>query len=79
MFDKIAVVLGAAGGTLADLIETTSCHLRSDDHSDAFLSVRMRRLSQPFPAWTAVEVSGLRRRGALVEVRAVAAVPSQAR
>lgn len=75
VFDKLAAVLGAGGCSLADLVETTSYHVRMEEHFDAFLAVRLRRLRDPYPAWTAVEVAGLRRPGALVEVRAVAALP----
>ncbi|WP_275041520.1 hypothetical protein [Tateyamaria sp. ANG-S1] len=31
-------------------------------------------LRAPYPAWTAVEVAGLRRVGAVVEIRAIAAL-----
>lgn len=72
VFDELAAVLGAGGGSLADLVETTSYHVGIEAHFDAFLALRLRRLSEPFPAWTAVEVAGPRRPGALVELRAVA-------
>lgn len=42
------------------------------DHFDLFDAECTRRLTAPYPAWTAVEVQMLRRVGALVEVRAVA-------
>ena len=31
-------------------------------------------MEDPFPAWTAVEVAGLRREGAIVEIRVIASV-----
>ena len=34
--------------------------------------VRGEFVRDPFPAWTAVEVAGLRREGAVVEIKAVA-------
>lgn len=71
-FDKIAAVLREDGLTLADVVETTTYHVGLRDHFDTFDAVRRRCLRAPYPAWTAVEVAGLRRPGALVEIRAVA-------
>lgn len=74
-FDKIALVLAEAGLGLGDVVEMTSYHVGLRARFDLFDRVRRARLSEPYPAWTAVEVAGLRREGALVEIRAVAALP----
>ena len=74
IFDKLALTLAEADLTLDALIEMTSYHVGLRDHFEAFDAVRLQRLSTPYPAWTAVEVAGLRRDGALIEVRAVAAL-----
>ncbi|WP_179379827.1 RidA family protein [Jannaschia marina] len=71
-FDKIAHVLAAAGLTLGDVVEMTSYHIDMARHFDRFETCVRARLDAPFPAWTAVEVAGLRRPGALVEIRIVA-------
>ncbi|MCK0166854.1 RidA family protein [Jannaschia sp. S6380] len=71
-FDKIAETLGAAGLTLDAVVEMTSYHLDLRTHFDLFEAVCRARFAAPYPAWTAVEVAGLRREGALVEVRAIA-------
>lgn len=42
------------------------------DHLELFDRGRLAHLAEPYPAWTAVEVAGLRRFGALVEVRVIA-------
>ena len=73
-FDKIAAVLAEAGLTCKDIVEMTSYHVGIADHFDLFSAVRAEYVSAPYPAWTAVEVAGLRRAGALVEVKVVAAV-----
>ncbi|MEM8753168.1 MAG: Rid family hydrolase [Pseudomonadota bacterium] len=72
IFDKVAGVLAEAGLPLDALVETTTYHVGLRGHFDLFDAVRRRRLSAPYPAWTAVEVAGLRREGALVEMRGIA-------
>lgn len=71
-FSKIDAVLSEAGAGLASVVEMTSYHVGLHDHFEVFDTVRLDVLTQPYPAWTAVEVSGLRRAGALVEIRAIA-------
>lgn len=73
-FDKIAEVLREAELTLDAIVEMTTYHIGMADHFDVFDNVRLNVLNPPYPAWTAVEVAGLRRTGALVEIRAIAAV-----
>lgn len=73
-FAKIEEVLEAAGLTLADVVEMTSYHVDIRTHFDAFDRVRQALLRPPWPAWTAVGVAELRRPGALVEIRVIAAV-----
>jgi len=41
-------------------------------HFDLFNTIRLEYLKDPYPAWTAVEVAGLRREGAIVEIRVIA-------
>ena len=71
-FDKIAAVLAAVDLDLNAVVEMTSYHIDLQRHFDQFDAGRLNMLSAPYPAWTAVEVAGLRRQGALVEIRAVA-------
>ncbi|WP_146344562.1 RidA family protein [Falsiphaeobacter marinintestinus] len=71
-FAKIGAVLDEAGLDLGAVVEMTSYHVGLHDHFDVFDAVRLEVLSHPYPAWTAVEVAGLRRPGALVEIRAIA-------
>jgi len=73
-FDKIRAVLQAADTDTHAIVEMTSYHVGLQDHFDLFNEVRCVYVSDPFPAWTAVEVAALRRPGALAEVRVVAAV-----
>lgn len=72
IFEKMARVLEAAGCTLADVVETTDYFttLEGYEHTAA---VRRRVLGDaPYPAATGVMVAGLIRKGALIEISAVA-------
>ena len=71
-FDKIGAILAEAGLTHAAIVEMTSYHVGLHDHFDLFNEVRAAYVADPFPAWTAVEVAGLRRAGAVVEIRVIA-------
>jgi len=73
-FDKIAAVLAEAGLGMGAIVEMTSYHIGLRDHFELFNTVRRTYVSDPFPAWTAIEAGGLRREGALVEIRVIAAV-----
>ncbi len=72
IFDKIGSVLQEAGLTFESIVEMTSYHVGLRDHFDLFDAVRLEHIAAPYPAWTAVEVAGLRRVGAVVEVRVIA-------
>lgn len=74
-FDKIALVLAEAGLTWADVVEMTSYHIGLRGHFDLFQSVRFDYVGDPYPAWTAIEAAGLRREGAIVEIRVIAGKP----
>ncbi|UUV04820.1 RidA family protein [Ruegeria sp. YS9] len=71
-FSKIAEVLKEANQGLETVVEMTTYHVDMRKHFDLFDRVRLEVLPAPYPAWTAVEVAGLRREGALVEIRAIA-------
>jgi enamine deaminase RidA (YjgF/YER057c/UK114 family) len=72
VFEKIGLVLRAGGLTFRSIVEMTTYHVGLRDHFDVFDRVRLEYLGEPYPAWTAVEVAGLRREGAIVEIRVVA-------
>lgn len=50
----------------------TSYHVGLREHFDLFNAIRLESFEDPYPAWTAVEVAGPRREGAIVEVRVIA-------
>jgi enamine deaminase RidA (YjgF/YER057c/UK114 family) len=71
-FEKIGLVLREAGLTFRSMVEMTTYHVGLRGHFDLFNSIRLEYLEEPYPAWTAVEVAGLRREGAIVEIRVIA-------
>lgn len=71
-FDKVGLVLCEAGLTFQSMVEMTTYHVGLRDHFDLFNTVRLEYVGEPYPAWTAVEVAGLRREGAIVEIRVIA-------
>lgn len=75
-FEKIGTVLAEVDLDHSAIVEMTSYHVGLRDHFDTFRAVKSSFVSEPFPAWTAVEVAGLRRDGAVVEIRVNAALNS---
>jgi len=73
-FDKILAVLREAGLDFRSVVEMTSYHVGLRAHFDRFCAIRSEYVSEPFPAWTPVEVAGLRRERAAVEIRVIAAI-----
>jgi enamine deaminase RidA (YjgF/YER057c/UK114 family) len=73
-FEKIGAVLQEAGLDFGSIVEMTTYHVGLRDHFDRFCAVRAEYVLEPFPAWTAVEVAGLRRIGAVVEIKVVASL-----
>ena len=71
-FDKIELVLREESLTFQSVVEMTTYHIGLREHFDLFDKVRLECFDVPYPAWTAVEVAGLRREGAVVEIRIIA-------
>lgn len=74
--DKARTVLAAAGADESHVVELTSYHRDIDTTFAEVQLVLEDVFSPPIPAWTAVEVAGLRRPGALMEFRIVAHAPA---
>jgi enamine deaminase RidA (YjgF/YER057c/UK114 family) len=72
IYEKMARVLEAAGCTLADVVETTDYFTTLERYENT-AAVRRRVFGDaPYPAATGVMVAGLIRKGALIEISAVA-------
>lgn len=74
-FAKVGKVLEKAGLGFEHLLELTSYHVGLRDHLEIFKQIRARHVVEPFPAWTAIEVAGFVREGAIVELRCIARRP----
>ena len=74
-FENLKAILEANGGTFDDVVKL-STFMTDISQLRAMRDVRARYLPDPPPASTTVEVSGLFRPEALIEVEAVAAIPS---
>ena len=71
-FDKVALVLTEAGLDFGAVVEMTTYHVGLKQHLDLFKRLRAEYVREPYPAWTAIEVAGFVREGAIVEIRAIA-------
>jgi len=68
---KAMAIVAEAGGDESNVVEMTSYHLAIDQTFEPVETEVRRVFTAPLPAWTAVEVAGLRRPGAMVELRLV--------
>ena len=74
IFHKFARILQRVGGSLANVIETTEFVLSLDDYKKTAQVRRELLKGPPWPAATGVVVSGLVRKGALIEIKGIAAL-----
>jgi enamine deaminase RidA (YjgF/YER057c/UK114 family) len=74
IFRKFAAVLESVGGSLSNIVETTDYVLSLDDYQRTAEVRRELFKGPPWPAATGVVVSGLVRKDALIEIRAIAAL-----
>lgn len=74
VFEKIGLVLQEVDIGYESLVEMTSYHVGLRDHLEMFKSIRSEFVTEPYPAWTAIEVSGFVREQAIVEIRVIASI-----
>lgn len=74
-FENLAIALAAAGATFADIVRLGS-YLTDISNLGILREVRLRYLSEPYPAATALE-AGLAMPELLVEIEAMAVVPAR--
>ena len=85
MFERLKLVLEAAGATLADVVEINTFHVEARDTPSfeaefaRFLEIHKRYFPEGYPAWTAVGTTALLAAGAPVEMRVVAVVGAGAK
>ncbi len=74
IFEKFSIILESAGASLANIVETTDYFLSLEEYNKTAALRRELFKGPPWPAATGVVVSGLIREGALIEIKAIAAV-----
>lgn len=74
-FEQVGFVLREAGLDYGALVEMTTYHVGLRDHLALFKSIRAEFVREPYPAWTAIEVAGFVREGAIIEIRVIARAP----
>ncbi len=77
IYRKLDALLRAAGGSLRDVIETTEYVTTTTDYARTAQVRREVFGGPPYPAATGVVVAGLVRAGALIEISAVAVLPTR--
>ena len=75
-FQNVESVLECAGLNFGNVVELTTYHVGIHEHLALFRTIHAEFVVEPYPAWTAVEVSGLIDQGALVEIRTIAYRPA---
>ena len=76
IYQKFAALLAAAGGGLEHIVETTE-YITTTENYRRTADLRRELFRPPYPAATGVIVAGLLREGALIEISAVAVLPSR--
>lgn len=71
-FRNIADILERAGSSWDDVLEMTTYHTDIPAQLDAFVKVKARYVTAPYPAWTAIDVDRLVPDNGLVEIKLVA-------
>ena len=72
IFEKMGRILAAAGADFGNIVETTDYYLTLEGYAKTAGVRRKVFGGPPYPAATGVQVAGLIRPGALIEIKAVA-------
>lgn len=75
IYEKFARLLAAAGAGLEHVVETTE-YITTTENYRGTAEIRRAVFRPPYPAATGVIVAGLLREGALIEISAVAVLPT---
>ncbi len=71
-FTQAEAVLSEGGMSFEDVVEVTSYHVGIRQHLETFRDIWKRKVVEPYPAWTAIEVAGFASAGVVVELRIIA-------
>ncbi|MFW6028446.1 MAG: RidA family protein [bacterium] len=76
IFEKFDKILRAAGGSFDNIVETTDYFVTLEDYKRTADVRREFFKGPPYPAATGVQVAGLIRNEALIEIKAIAVLDS---
>lgn len=68
-FDRLGEILAAAGADWSDVVEMTTYHTELTAQFQAISRTKNRRISEPYPAWTAIDVDRLLPDNGVTEIR----------
>lgn len=71
-FEKVFKTLSHAGLGFESVVEMTTYHVGLSEHLEAFKAVKDEFISEPYPAWTAIGISELAAKNAIIEIRIIA-------
>ena len=74
-FDRLKIVLEAAGSSLDDVVELITYHVGIADNLGDCVKIKEESIKAPFPTWTILEVAGLARKELKIEIKATAYAP----
>jgi enamine deaminase RidA (YjgF/YER057c/UK114 family) len=77
IFEKMGRILAAAGADFSNVVETTDYYLTLEGYAQTAGVRRKVFGGPPYPAATGVQVAGLIRPGALIEIKAVAVLGTE--
>ena len=72
IYEKMGRILAAAGADFSNVVETTDYYLTLEGYAQTAAVRKAVFGGPPYPAATGVQVAGLIRPGALIEIKAVA-------
>jgi aminoacrylate peracid reductase len=75
IYERLGQVLRQAGCEFADVVATREFVTTTERYRET-AEIRRRYFSEPFPAATGVIVAGLLRPGVVIEIEAIAAIPT---
>jgi enamine deaminase RidA (YjgF/YER057c/UK114 family) len=73
-FERISAILKDAGASWDDVVDLTSFHTDLTTQMPAMVAVKNNYVKQPFPAWTAIQVSRLIPTNGITEIKIVAKI-----
>ena len=74
-FLRIEEILNEAGASWADVVDMTTYHTDLPEQIDAFFVVKDRYQSEPYPAWTAIDIDRLFPDRGVTEIKVTAYKP----